>query len=148
VTVTVAKCANGLPGALPTPFDISMTATGDGHMNWGGVIFSRAGTGTVTPFAASEGPFPLSNFFGHAECTGARVVNLLKVEDIEKCLITGDTSNLVAGTYQGHSRGEVPWYAYPTRWTSHYNGAIAKLWRQTFVDNGDGTWTLSIAAYY
>jgi len=44
VTVTFTKCANGLPGAFPPPFDLNMTATGDGHINWGGVIFSRAGT--------------------------------------------------------------------------------------------------------
>jgi hypothetical protein len=44
VTITSAKCANGLPGAIPLPFDISMFATGGGHINWGGVIFSRAGT--------------------------------------------------------------------------------------------------------
>jgi hypothetical protein len=44
VTVTFTKCANGLPGAFPPPFDISMFTTGDGHINWGGVIFSRAGT--------------------------------------------------------------------------------------------------------
>jgi hypothetical protein len=44
VTVTFTKCANGLAGAFPPPFDISMFTTGDGHINWGGVIFSRAGT--------------------------------------------------------------------------------------------------------
>jgi hypothetical protein len=31
--------------SLPTPFDISMFSTGDGHINSGGVIFSRASTG-------------------------------------------------------------------------------------------------------
>jgi hypothetical protein len=43
VTVTFTKCANGLPGAFPPPFDISMFATGDGQINWGGVIFNRYG---------------------------------------------------------------------------------------------------------
>lgn len=148
VTVTRAKCANGSPGAFPTPFGISMTATGNGQINWGGVIFSRAGSGTVTPFTASEGPFPVFNFFGHAQCTGARIVNSRKVEDMETCLITGDTSNLVPGTYQGHPFGMTPWYLHPTRWASDFDGRIARLWRQTFVNNGDGTWTSSTLAYY
>jgi hypothetical protein len=45
VTVTFAHCANGLPGAFPTPFSITMTAIGDGQINWGGVIFVRRGAG-------------------------------------------------------------------------------------------------------
>lgn len=44
VTVTSTQCANGLPGTFPPPFELTMTATGDGHINWGGVILSRAGT--------------------------------------------------------------------------------------------------------
>jgi hypothetical protein len=148
VTVKSAKCSNGLPGAFPTPFFISMTATGDGHINWDGLIFSRAGFGTVTPFTASEGPLPESNFFGHAQCTGGRIVNSGKVEDMEKCLITGDTSNLVPGTYQGHPFGMMPWYPHPTQWGSDYDGRTARLWRQTFVNNGDGTWTSTVLAYY
>jgi hypothetical protein len=43
VTFTSATCANGEPGAFPPPFDTTMTATGNGHVDWGGVIFSRAG---------------------------------------------------------------------------------------------------------
>ena len=43
VTFTSAKCANGQPGAFPPPFQATMTATGDGHIDWGGIIFSRAG---------------------------------------------------------------------------------------------------------
>jgi hypothetical protein len=42
VTVTSTECANGLPGAFPPPFDLSMTATDDGQINWGGVILSRS----------------------------------------------------------------------------------------------------------
>lgn len=46
VTVTWVRCANGSPGAFPAPFEIAMTATGDGRIDWGGVIFVRAGAGT------------------------------------------------------------------------------------------------------
>jgi hypothetical protein len=45
VTVTFTECWNGLPGAFGPPFDISMSTTGDGHVDWSGVIFSRAGAG-------------------------------------------------------------------------------------------------------
>ena len=44
VTFTSATCANGQPGAFPPPFQVTMTATGHGHIDWGGVIFSRVGT--------------------------------------------------------------------------------------------------------
>ena len=47
VTVTFTKCWNGLPGAFGPPFDISMSATGDGHIDWSGVIFSRAVCGLL-----------------------------------------------------------------------------------------------------
>jgi len=44
VTFTSATCANGQPGAFPPPFQVTMTATGHGDIDWGGVIFSRVGT--------------------------------------------------------------------------------------------------------
>ena len=43
VTITSAACANGSPGAFPLPVVVTMTATGDGHIDAGGVIFSRIG---------------------------------------------------------------------------------------------------------
>jgi hypothetical protein len=43
VTITFVQCANGSPGAFPPPIEITMTATGDGHVNSAGVIFSRVG---------------------------------------------------------------------------------------------------------
>lgn len=43
VTFTSTRCANGSPGAFPPPFDVVMSATGDGHLDWGGLTFSRAG---------------------------------------------------------------------------------------------------------
>ena len=41
VTITTAYCFNGSPGAFPLPVDATMTATADGHIDAGGVIFSR-----------------------------------------------------------------------------------------------------------
>ena len=45
VTVTRLRCANGSPGAIPTPFDLTFVATTDGHLDFGGLIFSRIGSG-------------------------------------------------------------------------------------------------------
>ena len=44
ITITSARCANGSPGAFPLPVTVSAFATGDGHINAGGVIFSRIGS--------------------------------------------------------------------------------------------------------
>jgi hypothetical protein len=44
VTVTWLRCANGSPGAIPTPSDLTFVATADGHLDFGGVIFSRIGS--------------------------------------------------------------------------------------------------------
>ena len=43
VTITSAACANGSPGAFPLPVVVTMTAIVDGHIDAGGVIFSRIG---------------------------------------------------------------------------------------------------------
>jgi hypothetical protein len=43
VTITFVQCANGSPGTVPPPIVFTMTATGGGHINSGGVIFSRVG---------------------------------------------------------------------------------------------------------
>jgi len=43
VTITNAYCFNGSPGAFPLPVDVTMAATPDGHIDAGGVIFSRIG---------------------------------------------------------------------------------------------------------
>ena len=47
VTITTAYCFNGSPGAFPLPVDATMTATADGHIDGGGVIFSRIGVSQV-----------------------------------------------------------------------------------------------------
>jgi hypothetical protein len=45
LTVTVAwtRCSNGAPGSIPTPFDLSMTATRDGRLDFGGMLLDRLG---------------------------------------------------------------------------------------------------------
>jgi hypothetical protein len=44
VTVTFTHCFNDSPGSIPPPFDITMTSTGNGQIDWNGVIFTRAGS--------------------------------------------------------------------------------------------------------
>lgn len=41
VTVTRFRCSNGSPGAFPAPFELTMEAMADGHIDWGGVVFTR-----------------------------------------------------------------------------------------------------------
>lgn len=44
VTVTRTRCANGSPGGIPRPFDITFVATQDGRLDGGGgVFFTRVG---------------------------------------------------------------------------------------------------------
>jgi hypothetical protein len=44
VTITWTRCANGSPGAIATPFDVTVTAAGDG-LDFFGVPFTRLGSG-------------------------------------------------------------------------------------------------------
>jgi hypothetical protein len=103
------------------------------------------GHGSATPFKSSF------DFGGtNSDCSGARIVNANTsvVKDSETCVVSGDTSYLVAGTYTGDPTGILPGSSDPVRWASDYDGAIATHWTVTYVNNGDGTWTASIVAYY
>lgn len=103
------------------------------------------GHGSATPFTASY-----TSGATHWDCSGARIVNSNTgtVKDSETCLLSGDTSPLVAGTYTGDPYGTVFGLPNPVRWKSDYDGTIATSWTSTFVDNGDGTWTVDAVAYY
>jgi hypothetical protein len=103
------------------------------------------GQGSATPFKASY-----NSGATHWECSGARIVNSNTgtVKDSETCLLSGDTTSLVAGTYTGDPYGTVFGLPNPVRWKSDYDGAIATTWTSTFLDNSDGTWTVNAVAYY
>jgi hypothetical protein len=107
-------------------------------------------SGAATPFKASYGPLPKFGVLWYSDCSGARIVNSNTgmVKDSETCLLTGDTSTLVAGTFSGDPSGSLPWSPIPSLWGSDYDGATATHWTETVVDNGDGTWTAYIVAYY
>jgi len=108
----------------------------------GAVLVSGA---TAAPGQGSATPFKISYDIGgtRSDCSGAHIVNSNTgmVKDSETCLVSGDTSYLVAGTYSGDPYGAFPGFNRPARWASDYDGAIATHWTVTYVDNGDGTWT-------
>jgi hypothetical protein len=104
---------------------------------------ARASQGAATPFKATYNGTPGATY----TCAGAHVVNRVSVKDSERCVISGDTTGYVAGTYSGSPFGFLPWYGI-SDWISDYDGAIASSWMITVTENGDGTFTLDIVAYY
>ncbi len=81
-------------------------------------------------------------------CSGARVVNRVSVKDSETCLASGNTDGFIAGTYQGNPTGPLPPYSSDATWHSDFDGSPATSWKITMVDNGNGTFTAYIVAYY
>ena len=107
---------------------------------------ASASSGAATPFkAAFSAPMP-DGGFADFTCSGAHIVNKT-VKDSETCLVTGDTNGFVAGTYFGHPTADIPALGV-VPWFSDFNGVQASRFIATFVDNGDGTWTNYIVAYY
>lgn len=110
---------------------------------------------TTTQFSASY--LNIAQF----DCSGAHVVKTspkVSVKDSETCLLTGDTTGFVAGTFTStymvgtQGWGFLPPYNFDgygnAAWGSDYDGAVATSWTITSVDNGDGTFTWTIVAYY
>ena len=79
-------------------------------------------------------------------CSGAHIVNQVSVKDSETCLLA-DGTGMTAGTYQGAPNGMNPW-GVVGHWRSDYNSVLAKSWTMTAVDNGNGSFTLYVVAYY
>ena len=108
------------------------------------------GGGSATQFTASYDLFGPRVASVHLDCSGVRIANanMGMVKDTETCLLTGDTSSLVAGTYKGDPVGSSPLVSGLAGWGSDFDGAIATRWTSTFVNNGNGSWTLEEVAYY
>ena len=104
---------------------------------------ATASQGAATPFKATYNGTPGATY----TCAGAHVVNRVSVKDSERCVISGDTTGYVAGTYSGSPLGFLPWYGI-SDWISDYDGTIASSWTITVTENGDGTFTFDIVAYY
>jgi hypothetical protein len=105
----------------------------------------HASGGKATPFKATYTDLLFNTL---DTCSGARVTQGNgKVKDSETCVLSGDTSRVVAGTYAG-----APKFCIPNNpcavWSSDYDGQIAKTVTITITNNGDGTFTMNVVAYY
>ena len=100
------------------------------------------GNGAATPFKATY-PSGTTTW----TCSGAHVVNKNFIKDSETCLVTGNTAGYQAGTYSGSPSGFFPPYGI-VFWQSDFNGVIATSWTETVTDNGDGTFTVDVLAFY
>ena len=109
------------------------------------VGFASAGNGSAT-----------SQFFTsyndsngvESDCTGTRVVQKDgTVKDSATCILSGDTSRLVAGTVKGNPGYCLNAVCWPA-WVSDFDGKIAKSVNLTLTANLDGTFTQKVTAYY
>ena len=109
------------------------------------VGFASAGNGSTT-----------SQFFTsyndsngvESDCTGTRVVQKDgTVKDSAICILSGDTSRLVAGTVKGNPGYCLNAVCWPA-WVSDFDGKIAKSVNLNLTDNLDGTFTQKVTAYY
>ena len=129
-----------------------------------GTMSVSASNGAATPFKLQY----LGTATSTWTCAGAHVVNRVSIKDSETCLITGDTSPYVAGTFtsgticpstdqyppsiQGTPAcGELPPYSapgLPAWWLSDFNANPATSWTVVMKRNGDGTFTAVAVSYY
>ena len=83
-----------------------------------------------------------------SDCTGTRVVQKDgTVKDGATCILSGDTSRLVSGTVKGNPGYCLNAVCWPA-WVSDFDGKIAKSVNLKLTDNGDGTFTQKVTAYY
>jgi hypothetical protein len=83
-------------------------------------------------------------------CSGSHVANKNVVKDSETCVISGDTTGYVAGSYSGAPVGNFPPFG-AVVWNSDYPptlGLQATSWTMTVVENGNGIFTDTILALY
>lgn len=104
-----------------------------------------ASDGSATQFTAVYPTPMLDGGTSTWTCSGVHIVNPVSVKDNEECLITGDTSGLVAGTIVGDPKANWPGIGY-LGWSSDYNGVEATHFKGHFVSMGDGTFKLTIHA--
>jgi hypothetical protein len=117
-------------------------------------VVATASNGAATPYKATWTDVTGAS----ATCSGAHVVftngaNNGTFKESETCLLSGDTSRVVAGTWTGapyfynySNLGYGPWY-----WLSDYPGNLGQLADSvtvTNVDNGNGTFTQYAVSYY
>ena len=85
---------------------------------------------------------------GYFNCSGERIVRSgpsAVVKDSETCTMS-DISTFPPGRYVGNPFVVIN--GLPQRWASDFDGQIATSVIEVVTDNGDGTGTLQITAYY
>ena len=118
------------------------------------MVTAVASNGAATPFSAT---YPTGSTTW--TCSGAHVKNTGKdypagavSKDSETCLVTGNVTGdgYAAGTYSGAPAGFLAGspFGANTEWNSDFNGNLATSWTITEIDNGDGTFTVEILAFY
>jgi opacity protein-like surface antigen len=80
------------------------------------VAGGTASNGKATPFKVSYSYTSVPG--AQWTCSGARVVNKTTKES-ETCLISGDTTGFVAGTYSGNPTGNLPPLGATFQWSIH-----------------------------
>jgi len=106
---------------------------------------ARASSGAVTTRYTAAGFNGPGGFFS---CNGERIAKTgpnAVVKDSETCSMS-DISTFPPGTYVGNPFVVIN--GVPQRWASDFDGQIATSVIEVVTDNGDGTGTLQITAYY
>jgi hypothetical protein len=115
--------------------------------------FANNGNGAGTAFKATYTAGAVDGGITTWTCSGAHVVNKVSFKDSETCILSGDVTGYANGTYSGSPAGFLAGspFGAGTLWSSDFsgeNGAVATSWTMVESDNGDGTFTLDIVAYY
>jgi hypothetical protein len=124
-------------------------------------VFSITAVATGTASNGKATPFKVSYSYRSDPgalftCSGARVVNSQKTLESETCLISGDTTGWVAGTYSGNPVGNFPPINSQFTWFSDYFFSLdptgpdpaATSWTAVVTNNHDGTFTVNAVSYY
>ncbi len=115
--------------------------------------FANSGDGAGTAFKAMYNVAAVDGGTTTWTCSGAHVVNKVSFKDSETCILSGDVTGYANGTYSGNPAGFLAGspFGAGTEWASDFvgeHGAVATSWTIVETDNGDGTFTLDIVAYY
>jgi len=115
--------------------------------------FANSGDGAGTAFKAGYSVPAIDGGTSTWTCSGAHVVNKSSFKDSETCVVSVDVAGYANGTYSGSPAGFLAGspFGAGTEWSSDFageNGAVAMSWTIVETDNGDGTFTLDILAFY
>jgi hypothetical protein len=111
------------------------------------------GDGAGTAFKATYPSPGIDGGIATWTCSGAHVVNKVSFKDSETCVVSVDVAGYANGTYSGSPAGFLAGspFGAGTEWSSDFageNGALATSWTMVETNNGDGTFTLDILAFY